>query len=478
MVLVAMLCILIRLLFFGFVGSWKPEIENEIILKKDALGYHTIAVNLLEHGVFSRTTLGQDAQATHIGQDAQATHIGEMPQAPTAYRTPGYPLVIYLFYLFFGIKPWLVILAQILLEAGTCMLMLITFRRLFGETAGYVAAILYATDPISILHSNRILTEALFTFLSALLLYFTARLHQSLPKGTAYVAIIGVITGYLILTRPVGLLLPPVLLFFLWLWLRPQHKIALKLGGVLVIVVMLVLTPWLIRNKVTFGTFSFTSFTGHQMLLWNVGFWRSGVEGKPFEELRAEYKETIDREMLKDGLDPEDEFKRSDYYSRMAFDIIKRDPAGYIKTFPKGLINVLSPAVPYNYRSFIDPQVDLTLREEMKRGERGWSDRLSNWVGGGGVWPLLGILFMTHLMISYGGALIALCTWRRHPNRTLLWFCLVMAAYYMLVPLPYGENRFRMPATVFYTALSGLGIATLLSRILGKMPKPPKPHWE
>jgi len=439
-----------RLLFFLLVGSWRPEVRDSIILQKDALGYHTIAVNLMQHGVFSRTT------------------IGEMPQAPTAYRTPGYPLVIYLFYCLFGIQPWLVIFAQILVEAATCLLMLLTFRRLFGNTAGYAAALLYATDPIAILHSNRLLTESLFTFLGALLLYFMMHLYISLPRGAGYAAMIGIITGYLILCRPVGLFLPVVLLFFIWLWLRPQWKTALKLGTVLAGAVLLTLSPWLIRNKITFGTFSFTSFTGHQMLLWNVGFWRSGVEGKPFEELRAEYKEATDRAMIQDGFDPEDEFKRSDYYTRMALDIIKQDPAGYLKTFPKGLINILSPAVPYNYRSFIDPQVDLTLREEMKRGERNWSDRLRNWVGGGGVWPLLGILFIFHLIISYGGGLIALCTWRRHPNRSLLWFCLAMAAYYVLVPLPYGENRFRMPAAVFYSALSGLGIAVLLNRRCGQ----------
>lgn len=435
------ICILIRLIFFLLVGSWQPEVQDKIILQKDALGYHTIVVNLLEHGVFSRTK------------------IGEMPQAPTAYRTPGYPLVIYLFYAVFGVKPWLVIFAQIFIEAGTCLLMLITFRRLFGSVAGYAASILYATDPISILHSNRLLTESLFTFLGALLLYFMVRLHGSLPKGTGYAAVAGVVTGYLILTRPVGLLVPLVLLFFLWLWLRPQWKPVFKLGGVLAVGVLLTLAPWLIRNKMTFGTFSFTSFTGHQMLLWNTGFWRSGVEGKPFEELRAEYKQATDEAMIRDGLDPEDEFKRSDYYVRMALDLIKQDPVGYLKTFPKGLFNILSPAVPYNYRSFIDPNVDLTLRKEMKRGERGWSDRLRNWVGGGGVWPLLGFLFILHLIAGYGGGLAALFTWKRHSNRALLMFCLIMAAYYVLVPLPYGENRFRMPATVFYYALSGVGIA-------------------
>lgn len=439
-------CILFRLLFFLLVGSWQPEVQDKIILQKDALGYHTIAVNLLEHGIFSRTT------------------IGEMPQAPTAYRTPGYPLVIYLFYTVFGIKPWLVIFAQIFVEAATCLLMLITFRRLFGSVAGYAAALLYATDPISILHSNRLLTESLFTFLGALLLYFMVRLYGSLPRGTGYAAIVGIVTGYLILTRPVGLLLPPVLLFFLYLWLRPQWKPFLKLGAVLAAGVLLTLTPWLIRNKMTFGTFSFTSFTGHQMLLWNVGFWRSSVEGKPFEELRAEYKQATDEAMIRDGVDPEDEFKRSDYYARMALDIIKQDPAGYLKTFPRGLFNILSPAVPYNYRSFVDPNVDLALREEMKRGERSWSDRLRNWVGGGGVWPLLGILFILHLMACYGGGLAALLTWKRHPNRALLMFCLIMAAYYVLVPLPYGENRFRMPAAVFYYALSGVGIAVLVGR--------------
>ncbi len=68
----------------------------------DALGYHQLAVNLLEHGAFSISTAP--------------------PLQPDAIRTPGYPAFIALVYLIFGVSPQAVLLLQVILDSLTALL--------------------------------------------------------------------------------------------------------------------------------------------------------------------------------------------------------------------------------------------------------------------------------------------------------------------------------------------------------------------
>src|SRR5262245_13208962 len=71
------------------------------IWNTDAQGYHYLALNLLQRGVFSM--------------------YAEAPFQPDALRTPGYPLFIASIYALFGVAPRAVIVAQAIIDSITAL---------------------------------------------------------------------------------------------------------------------------------------------------------------------------------------------------------------------------------------------------------------------------------------------------------------------------------------------------------------------
>ena len=142
-VIVLTVCIGVRLIFFGLVQPWNPQVEEQVILVDDAKGYHQLATTLIEDHRFALS-----------GTDP-----------PNAKRTPGYPLFIASAYSLFGPRPWTVLLVQILVDTLSCLLLLLTLARLFGQRVALISSFFYALNPPLILFSSRLLSEVLFVFL-------------------------------------------------------------------------------------------------------------------------------------------------------------------------------------------------------------------------------------------------------------------------------------------------------------------------
>src|SRR4030095_10484807 len=95
------------LLRFGYLAFRWPLLPDWNV---DAVGYHQLAVNLLQRGIFSLNT--------------------QPPFQPDAIRTPGYPLFIAAVYVVVGINPRAVLIVQAILDAITVVLVVGTARHL------------------------------------------------------------------------------------------------------------------------------------------------------------------------------------------------------------------------------------------------------------------------------------------------------------------------------------------------------------
>lgn len=202
----------------------------------DAPTYHLLAENLLAHKGFA-----------FAGQ-------------PSAFRPPGYPLILAGFMAVFGSHyTWVIRWLQFLLGLWTLGICAQVARRLLHEEAARAAFLLGLFLPTLIFSTAQLLTECVSAFLTALFLLFLVRQKENADLPSA--AGMGATAALESLIRfNAGALLP----IAMWaaFQARPRRSQFLRPGIVLVLFVLIV-SPWLIRNAVTFhGAVLYSTHTG------------------------------------------------------------------------------------------------------------------------------------------------------------------------------------------------------------------------
>jgi 4-amino-4-deoxy-L-arabinose transferase-like glycosyltransferase len=137
---------------------------------------------------------------------------------------------------------------NLVLGVGTVVLTFEVGRRLFDNRTGLIAAAVMALWPNLVFHTAVILTETLFIFLVMAAVLVLVALPASTERiGWRRLAVFGVILALSVLVRPISLMLLPVLLVVL---VVASAGWRLSIGYVLIatLAMVLVLTPWTIRN--------------------------------------------------------------------------------------------------------------------------------------------------------------------------------------------------------------------------------------
>jgi len=219
----------------------------------DQVSYHTLAGRILEGKGF---TFGTDWWP--------ATKADE----PTAHWSFFYTLYLAAVYLLFGVNP---LAARIIQALAVAILHpWLSWRigkRLFGETAGLVAAVLVAGYGYFIYYGGALVTESfyivaiLWTMDSATKLA-AAGTDGGMPGRRKDWLLLGVAVGTTVLLRQVFLFFTPFLLGFLAYALRLNkdkangyyRRLATGLTTVLLVLILMVL-PWTLRNYRAFDHF-------------------------------------------------------------------------------------------------------------------------------------------------------------------------------------------------------------------------------
>lgn len=179
---------------------------------------------------------------------------------PTAYRPVGYPVFVSIVYFIIGHHPIAVKFLQGLLDI---LVALMIYHLLAGCSAQVrlLGAAFWAFYPPAILFTNFLMSESVFTlFLSgSVLLLQKATLGK--PKWSLA---LGLLFGTLILMKPSFLLVALVLMAFFPMLRTPVRSLVFVGLGMLVVV-----SPWLIRNYRTSGTVMLSSNGGINLLIGN-----------------------------------------------------------------------------------------------------------------------------------------------------------------------------------------------------------------
>ncbi|MFY9648129.1 MAG: glycosyltransferase family 39 protein [Terriglobales bacterium] len=195
----------IRLIFFVYFAA----------VTDDSRVYANLATNWLQHGIYGQT------QGTEI--------------IPTDARLPGYPAFLGVIYMLFGVGNFkAVLLAQILIDVGTCLLIADLARRTASDRAAKIAFVLAALCPFLANYAAAELTETLEIFFTTLALDCAVsalnRLDDKGAKINKRWAATGAAIAACILLRPDGgILLAAIVLClsvtFIANYLRPALSV-------------------------------------------------------------------------------------------------------------------------------------------------------------------------------------------------------------------------------------------------------------
>lgn len=354
-------------------------------------------------------------------------------QRPELLRTPGYPLLLAIFRIA-PLKIEYLILVQHLLcvllaVAATAIALQITGSRL----AAYVTAVVLSLDLATFRVANLLLTEILFTVSISLVCW---TLYCAVAKPTSNMllyAAAGLLGGYAVLVRPIGILCFVPLSFCLFLVLKRR-----ALYPVLVFVVSFLLFPalWTARNFYEGGYLGISAIGAEDILYYrasgalaiqspgsypaNLLKVHSALTQQACPDLEHEYQR--DCSQITDA-------QQAAYASRKGISIIRKYPFSYLHSM------LVSTA----YLIF-----------------GGGAEALSRIIN---ISPRTAACIV--LLFTFPEACLALigCWYWYQRDRILCWFLIATIAYFLIISAG-GEaySRFKVPIMPMYALLISGGL--------------------
>lgn len=191
---------------------------------------------------------------------------------PTAWMAPLYPLLLAGVFKLFGIysaaSAWVILSINSLFSALTCLPIVRAAEMSWGQRAARAAGWTWVFFPYAIyLPAGRVWSHSLDALLLARLFALSLRLAQR-PAVGAW-ATYGLVWGIAALTNPALLATLPFLLGWI-VWRTGWHKSSsLAYASLTLLLLLLVVSPWFIRNYNTF----------HRFIPFRDNFWLAFYEG-------------------------------------------------------------------------------------------------------------------------------------------------------------------------------------------------------
>jgi 4-amino-4-deoxy-L-arabinose transferase-like glycosyltransferase len=178
---------------------------------------------------------------------------------PSAWTAPVYPYILAGVFKMFGIytaaSAWVILAFNSIFSSLTSWTLYLLGSRIYQEGVGRAAAWTWAVFPYVIYWPVRVVWEvSLTTFLLSWALGLTIRMAQR-HRWRDWI-LYGLLWGLILLTNTAVVVLLP--LFLAWLLVERSRSARRWLGaGLAVVVLVLLATPWTVRNYQVFGRFIF-----------------------------------------------------------------------------------------------------------------------------------------------------------------------------------------------------------------------------
>lgn len=184
----------------------------------------------------------------------------------TAFWPVGYPLALAFIYLVGGQQFWPVALSNIVFSAVTVALIFDLGRRLFGSVwAGVCAATVVAFLPNQVAYASLASAEPLYLMVLTGALWFFVSSPASASGAIFGSALLAAST----LIKPQSLLVLPIVTAYFIVKSQPDRRqYAVLFTALGLLLYMGLLAPWIMRNRVVFGSWVFISTNaGYNLLI-------------------------------------------------------------------------------------------------------------------------------------------------------------------------------------------------------------------
>ncbi len=189
---------------------------------------------------------------------------------PTAYRPVGYPLFVALCYELICCRACVVQLVQVFLSVFNLYLAGLVARRVGGQPLAVAVLWVGALLPWHGLYAVALYPATLFITLQwgTLLLLLQALKRPAGSRNVVTFFAVGLLGGAAALVKAWGLALVPLLLFLALALARDRRRVLFWLLIALV-VQLVVISPWLVRNRQVMGTLALSTNGGQNLFVGN-----------------------------------------------------------------------------------------------------------------------------------------------------------------------------------------------------------------
>lgn len=232
-------------------------------------------------------------------------------------RPPGYPMFLASIYLVFGHNYQAVRIIQAILDSLTCLIIFYLGSRVFNVSIGYISSICYAFYYPVIIYTGLLYTESLFTLILAISMLFLFFAIEN--DRVKYWIGSGVFFGLATLVSSRSMYLP-LFIFGGLFWKTLSVKKTLRRVGIIVLCMLVLFSPWTLRNYLTTRRFILLESYGQNMTaLW--------LATNPYGAMDW----NMTKEPLKSRFGNLTEEERVKIFQEEAWKNLKRYPLTYLK---------------------------------------------------------------------------------------------------------------------------------------------------
>ena len=250
---------------------------------------------------------------------------------PNLWMPPVYAYFIYIHALIFGMNENLatyVIASQILLSSLTTIIFFKIISQFCSNKISLGGAIIFSIFPLIIYSASQISSVTVYLFLLLVFILLILNLINQSSKNYLQYLTIGFVAGILILTRRDFILIYFFSIFYSFLF----FKVKLKKIFLILIVTSITISPYLVRNYISFDKFIIHSGFGYN--LWKAYNVNAKVEGYYEESDELKYKVSLVKKDINYRIN-EDKI-----YLDEAVKFIKQNPRETITLFFKRLFSI------------------------------------------------------------------------------------------------------------------------------------------
>lgn len=400
-------------------------------LQPDSPLYLRLATGLVEHGWFSSSLESYQ---------------------PEVFRTPGYPAFLGLFKGLGLDATFYPLLAQEFLYLGTVAVFFFGTRALLDLSVARALAIFLLIEPGSIAYPKLILSDTLNLALSVPAIL---ALGWHLKTGRwSWLFASGVLLGAAAWVRPAAFLLPIV---FAPVFLVTAHfrRVGFLQAGLLALVTILILSPWLVRNQMLFGTPYLSGQASNMLANYHLPYLWEVTRGLSFQEGQREAvalaEQLVSRAETQQG-EPLNKVERLNLQQQAALEELLQHPVIYAQRWLIGMLKtLLGPGLLDTYAAYghesarirfsMIAETSLIRKTQIFLAAQDWLVLTEV--------TLRGCL----LILALVGAVSML-----REGSPFLWIIILFSAYTIAAPGPMGLTRLRFAAEGFLFIQAWLGL--------------------